>query len=84
MADEEFELTEIEFVDPPDRGPRCETCRFYSKATEAVGGGGSRDLSHGLCERFPPRASTDRQEFAFWPKVLSEDWCGEHEPPVTY
>ena len=45
---------EIEFVKPPERGPRCETCRFYSGAQEREDGGerlrlGSAcDYHHGL------------------------------------
>ena len=71
---------EIEFVKPPERGPRCETCRFYSGAQEREDGGEWREAPFGQCLRLPPRASTNRRECGFWPKVLSDHWCGEHEP----
>ena len=72
---------EIKFVSPPDRGPRCGNCRFYSASHERKDGGEWREVPHGQCYRYPPHAlTTDRREFAFWPKVLSDNWCGEHEP----
>ena len=30
------------------------------------------------CQRLPPHASPQRNEFAFWPKVLADHWCGDH------
>lgn len=70
----------ISFVSPPERGPHCETCRFYLGAREESGESGQwRSVPYGQCKRVPPRASTNRREFAFWPKVLADDWCGEYK-----
>lgn len=73
-------MVEINFVSPPEQGPRCETCRFFAQAHEREESGKWRSVPYGQCMRLPPQASTKRLEFALWPKVLSDAWCGEHEP----
>ena len=73
------EKVDVMLVSPVERGPRCETCRFYSGAHELEDNGTSRPTPHGQCRRMPPLAWADRREFAFWPKVLVDSWCEEHQ-----
>ena len=66
--------------DPPSAlVPRCSTCRYYSVELEEIGVERWGRSSRGQCHRMPPLASTTRREDAFWPRVRSGDWCGEHQ-----
>ena len=53
--------------------PYCENCKFVS---------GSTSRGSAECKRYPPvpilleRAFTPQ---AYFPKVASHDWCGEHQ-----
>jgi hypothetical protein len=49
-----------------------------------------RKVELGLCRRYAPKPGTDAQtaqtgngQDCFWPKVASDDWCGEWQPDVT-
>lgn len=61
---------------------RCSTCRFWEPPS------GGRVIS-GECHRHAPAARVCRGDtiddgyYAYWPLVMSDDWCGDwHPPPV--
>jgi hypothetical protein len=55
----------------------CRGCRFWT--------GDRNDDVPGQCRRHAPKPhhaidGDDDARWAFWPIVLGDDWCGEHEP----
>lgn len=65
---------------------KCDTCRFWH-----IDEGVQRDV--GECRRRSPLPviqsgeSIDAGEFgdagrAHWPHTMSDDWCGEYQPPA--
>ena len=59
----------------------CKDCRFWK--------GNEEDMDNGECRRRAPLAVLSRDEvepthWAFWPRTLSDEWCGEFQPlPVN-
>ena len=60
--------------------PVCDTCLFFD-----------RDGDESTCHRHAPAVQFERNynvgkkrwlqsAYAIWPRVDSEDWCGEHQP----
>lgn len=49
-----------------NKGPRCQKCTYFEAPTI---------VTNGLCRVQPPQFR-DRDGFAVWPKVRTEDWCG--------
>ena len=63
---------------------RCSLCRFYHQ----IKPGSPRSLGNGECRYRPPVVPTgshDRfhADFAIFPVVLENDWCGEFGPRVA-
>lgn len=63
---------------------RCSLCRFYHQ----IKPGSPRSLGNGECRYRPPVVPTgshDRfhADFAIFPVVLENDWCGEFAPRVA-
>ncbi len=52
--------------------PKCESCVYYAPVSES---------EHGLCHRRSP--ASEHGGVAYWPRVRSYSWCGEHEPVRT-
>ena len=55
---------------------KCNNCAFFKNPRTWT----DVDLSkktHGDCKRFPP---TTNGHLSYWPKVMSDDWCGEWIP----
>ncbi len=50
---------------PQLRKERCETCKFHAGST---------------CRRRPPAFHEDYTDFAAWPAVGPNGWCGEYAP----
>lgn len=51
---------------------RCDHCKFFVE----IGDKGGYQV--GTCHRFPPFPVHHDQ--AFFPQVISTDWCGEFQP----
>lgn len=53
----------------------CETCRYFDVRE-----------GNGICRRHPPRVFVfqsergDHLSVTEWPRVISDEWCGEIEP----
>jgi hypothetical protein len=50
----------------------CTTCRFSHKPKDMP------DLAR-HCRRHPPEANDDPDDFAEFPMVHADDWCGEFQ-----
>ena len=52
----------------------CQSCKYYLAQTE----------TQGLCRRYPPAMlPTQEGVVAFFPPMLNEGWCGEHNEKET-
>lgn len=73
----------------------CESCRFFDlkwsegdKYWPIHYEGTDQPVRHntgGLCRRSAPHLAANPAEHgdaAWWPQVLSTDWCGEHMPKI--
>ena len=57
--------------------PSCSNCRFYLLADKIhFADGKDLEASHGTCRRYPPFTMENR--VGINPRVLEEDYCGEH------
>ena len=53
---------------------RCQACEYFL----------AQDEAHGICRRFPPTPiATDQGVISFFPPMLNEGWCGEHNEEET-
>lgn len=62
-------------ADQPE-GQRCETCRYFRKASRNV---------NTACKRYPPTGSpndvdTDPDQYSTFPSPNPKSWCGEYAP----
>ena len=68
----------------------CWTCRFFRHDSdvsfdEARRSHESGQSINGHCHRHCPTAAVPDENdrvvnYGYWPAVLSDDWCGEHQP----
>lgn len=66
--------------------PTCETCRFSSWPLPYVFDDQHDTAPVGFrCLRHPPVVAGGMMSNAWtaWPRVIADDWCGEHQPKET-